>query len=194
VLAYVIRHGQTDWNVDERLQGSKDIPLNETGRRQARGNGDMLGDILGETVAEFDYVASPLWRTRETMELVRQQMALSPEGYRTDERLIELSFGDWEGLTLGEIATKEASLVAARERNKWAFLPPGESAESYEILSRRIAGWLASIERQTVCVCHGGVIRCLFKLVGGLSGHDAALLDVPQDRILKIDDGGIRWL
>ncbi|RYE75137.1 MAG: histidine phosphatase family protein, partial [Hyphomicrobiales bacterium] len=100
MLIYMIRHGQTDWNAEIRLQGQKDIPLNDTGRNQARGNGRALADILGTQAIAFDYVASPLGRTRETMELLRGAMGLAPEAYRTDDRLKEVSFGDWEGFTL----------------------------------------------------------------------------------------------
>lgn len=103
MLVYVIRHGQTDWNAIRRLQGQKDIPLNDFGREQAVGNGKVLAQILGASAEEFDYVASPLGRTRETMELMRGAMGLDPLAYRTDDRLVEVSFGDWEGQTLPEL-------------------------------------------------------------------------------------------
>ncbi len=194
MLIYVIRHGQTDWNVAERLQGSRDIELNAVGRAQATGNGEKLAALLGRSADGFDYVASPLKRTRETMELVRAAMMLEPTGYRTDDRLIELSFGDWEGRTLEEIALTDRPSVRRRKGDKWGFLPPGEGAESYEMLARRVGGWLATARQPTVCVCHGGIIRCLFHLVAGLSGAEAAAADVPQDRILKIEDASARWL
>ena len=194
MLIYAIRHGQTDWNVSERLQGAKDIPLNETGRAQATGNGKRLAGILGKSAGDFDYVSSPLLRTRETMELVRGAMALDPHAYRTDDRLIELSFGDWEGHTLEELARTERELVRARKGDKWGFLPPGNRAESYEMLAERVDGWLASVRRPSVCVCHGGIIRSFFHLIGGLSGSEAAVADVPQDRILRMDDTGVAWV
>lgn len=194
MLIYVIRHGQTDWNVTERLQGSRDIPLNALGREQAIANGKALSAILGTTASDFDYVASPLTRTRQTMELVRAQLGLDPSDFRTDDRLIELSFGDWEGLTLDEVALSEPDRVHAREENKWNFRPPGPMAESYEMLSQRVQSWLGSVEKKTVCVCHGGVIRSLFHIIEGVSGHDAAVADTPQDRILKVTDHDLEWL
>lgn len=96
MLIYVIRHGQTDWNAERRLQGQKNIPMNATGLEQARQNGIALAEILGDTVDEFDFVASPLQRTRETMEIMRTAMGLAPLAYRTDPRLVEISFGDWK--------------------------------------------------------------------------------------------------
>lgn len=194
MLIYAVRHGQTDWNVTERLQGTKDIALNAVGRAQARRNGEALAALLGASADGFDYVASPLGRTRETMELLRRAMRLDPEDYRTDDRLIELSFGDWEGRTLDEVALTDRESVRRRKGDKWGFLPPGEGAESYAMLAERVQGWLATVERPTVCVCHGGVIRSFFHLVDGLPGAEAAVADVPQDRILRLGDNGTEWL
>ena len=194
MLIYAIRHGQTDWNVAERLQGTRDISLNEVGREQAIGNGRKLAALLGPAAREFDYVSSPLTRTRQTMELVRGALNLDPQDYRTDDLLIELSFGDWEGRTLEEVARTDRRGVRARKGDKWSFLPPGAGAESYAMLAARVADWLETVERQTVCVCHGGVIRSFLHLVGHLSGSEAAVAGVPQDRILRIDDTGTSWL
>ncbi|NKN39443.1 histidine phosphatase family protein [Agrobacterium sp. a22-2] len=192
----MIRHGQTDWNVEGRMQGQKDIDLNATGRGQAMRNGETLAHVLGDTAGAFDYVASPLRRTRETMERIRAEMHLDPLAYRIDERLKEVSFGDWEGFTLPEIARVVPERVEERARHKWDFIPPGPDAESYEILSWRIGAWLASVERPTVCVSHGGVIRTCFRLVGDMGKEEACDINIPQDRILKMDTatGAIGWL
>lgn len=196
MLVYVIRHGQTDWNEIRRLQGQKDIPLNDFGRSQATENGKALSRILGTTVNDFDYVASPLGRTRETMELLRGAMGLDPTAYRTDERLVEISFGDWEGQTLPELKITEPEKVKARKAAKWDFIPPGQDAESYEILSWRIGAWLSSVDRQTICVCHGGVIRSMFRLVSGIEKDIAAEIPIPQDRILRVETerGTAEWI
>lgn len=194
MLIYMIRHGQTDWNAEIRLQGQKDIPLNATGRSQAAGNGVALAAILGSEAETFDFVASPLGRTRETMEILRAAMGLSPSRYRTDERLKEVSFGDWEGSTIEELAESVPDKVAEREASKWDFIPPGADAESYEILSWRIASWMKDVDRPTVCVSHGGVIRSVFKLLGARTPDEAAMGAIPQDRILLIRDGTVDWI
>nr|WP_153442267.1 histidine phosphatase family protein [Sinorhizobium terangae] len=190
----MVRHGQTDWNAESRLQGQKDIPLNETGRRQATGNGLALAEILGREANNFDFVASPLGRTRETMERLRHAMGLDPLSYRTDDRLKEVSFGDWEGYTLPELKRQVPQRIAERRVAKWDFIPPGQDAESYEILSWRVGAWLKGVMRPTVCVTHGGVIRVLFKLLGEMSADEAAASAIPQDRLLKIADGSIGWV
>ena len=187
MLIYMIRHGQTDWNAEGRMQGQKDIGLNDIGRQQASENGRKLAQILGDRAGDFDFVSSPLGRTRDTMERVRAAMGLEPGRYRMDERLKELSFGDWEGSTLPELAKVSPERVEERARQKWGFIPPGDDAESYEILSWRIGAWLNSVERQTVCVSHGGVIRSCFRLIGDVSEDEACEMNIPQDRILKID-------
>ena len=196
VLVYMIRHGQTDWNAESRLQGQKDIGLNALGRAQASANGTALAALLGDSKHSYDFVCSPLSRTRETMERARIAMHLPASGYRTDDRLVEISFGDWEGLTLTELKVRAPERLAARNATKWDFIPPGDDAESYEILSWRIGSWLASVTGPTVCVSHGGVIRTLFWLVGATPKEIAASADIPQDRILKIDlqAGSIDWI
>src|SRR5437868_5015230 len=86
VRLYYVRHGETDWNRDQRYQGQRDIPLNATGRSQAVRNGRALAETLGKDAAVIDYVASPLLRARETMELMRAELGLPPRGYRSDRR------------------------------------------------------------------------------------------------------------
>ncbi|MBB3539989.1 MULTISPECIES: histidine phosphatase family protein [unclassified Rhizobium] len=196
MLIYVVRHGQTDWNAERRLQGQKDIPLNAIGRAQAWQNGIDLAEILKVEAIPFDFVASPLARTRATMEIMREAMGLPSKSYRTDERLVEVSFGDWEGFTIKELKATARDRVTERNLNKWDFIPPGDDAESYEIMSWRVASWLSSVDKPTVCVTHGGVIRSLFRTIAGLPKDEAAEGEIPQDRILKIDrdKGLIGWI
>jgi broad specificity phosphatase PhoE len=191
---YVIRHGQTDYNREGRLQGARDIPLNELGRGQARGNGRQMATLPGFDPDAHDWVASPLSRTRETMELVRENAGLSRDGYRTDDLLIELSFGDWEGRTMEEIEHDHPGVDRSRDRAKWDFCPPGDGAESYEMLAKRIDRFLSGVSGPSVIVAHGGVIRALFNRIGGIDGNAAAMLDIPQDRILRIEGGKIGWI
>src|SRR5690606_31810148 len=101
-LVYIVRHGETAWNVEYRLQGQADVPLNDEGRRQATANGLRLAQLIPNP-EEFDFVASPMQRTRSTMELIRAAMKLDPTDYRTDPRLMEMSFGDWQGFTFAEL-------------------------------------------------------------------------------------------
>jgi broad specificity phosphatase PhoE len=192
-LVYLVRHGQTDWNAEHRLQGQADIDLNAVGRSQAERNGRKLAELIADP-AEFDFVASPLSRTRETMELVRRAMNLLPKDYSTDARLLEVHFGDWQGYTLAELDRMTPGTTAARELDKWNFVPPGDAAESYAMLHRRVAPWFEALTRPTVCVTHGGVFRVLFRMAGKKPIREAAALDIAQDRVLRFEDGKLDWI
>lgn len=192
-VAYFVRHGQTDWNAEGRLQGEADMQLNAFGRSQAQANGRKLAEVI-ERPETFDFVASPLSRTRETMELLRTAMGLAPEGYRTDSRIVEVHFGDWQGFTYAELEQRSPGSTARRDADKWNFLPPGEGAESYHMLTRRIEPFLSGLDRDTVCVTHGGIIRTLFHLTGTLDTAACADMVVPQDRVLRLRGGALEWL
>ncbi|WP_244506729.1 MULTISPECIES: histidine phosphatase family protein [unclassified Phyllobacterium] len=192
-LIYFSRHGETDWNVTERIQGQEDIDINARGRAQADRNGDLIKSLIGDG-AGFDFVASPLRRTRETMERIRTRMGVDPAAYHTDPRLMEVSFGDWQGYMIEDIARKTPELVEERARNKWTFVPPGPTAESYAMLGIRVASWLSEVKGPTVCVTHGGCLRTIFQMINGLDGHDAANLAITQDHILRLEHGKLTWL
>lgn len=192
-LVYFVRHGQTDWNREGRLQGQTDTELNDVGRGQADRNGALLKRLIPDS-GQFDFVASPLKRTRETMERLRAAMGLPPSAYRTDPGLMELSYGGWEGMTLAEIEAREPGSVGRRDRDKWNFLPPGNDAESYEKLMRRVKPWLDALVRPTVCVTHGGIIRIVFVAAERMAKSKAAALEIPQDRVLKLEEGRLEWL
>ncbi|MDS1138487.1 histidine phosphatase family protein [Nitratireductor indicus] len=192
-LLYVIRHGQTDWNVEERLQGQADTDINAVGQKQADGNGIRLAELIGEAKA-FRFVSSPLRRTRETMERVRTGLGLPPQDYQLDPRLKELNFGEWEGFTYVELEREHPGATKARALDKWGFVPPGETAESYAMLAMRIRPWLEDVREPTVCVTHGGVIRALLFLTGQVEPEEAATVPIPQDRILRFENGNVGWI
>ena len=194
MVIYVVRHGQTDYNAEMRFQGRMDIPLNELGKEQARGNGRALKELIGDKADEFDFVSSPLGRTRQTMELIRSEIGLETSDYRLDDRLVEISFGDWEGFSINELETKFPDHYAEREKDKWNFTPPGDLTENYDLVSQRIAPYLKSIDKPTICVCHGGVIRTMFHIINGGDERAAAAAPIPQDRLVKIENGNIAWL
>ncbi len=191
-LIWFSRHGETAWNAEGRVQGQFDTDLNERGRGQADANGLKLKALIPDPL-RFDFVASPLKRTRETMERIRAGMGLPAKDYLLDDRLMEVHFGDWQGYTLAEISLVSPELLEARHRDKWHFIPPGADAESYEMLARRFSGWLETVKVPTVCVTHGGIIRSLFHLVEGVGGEEAARLEVPQDQVLRLQDGRLQW-
>ena len=190
---YFSRHGETLWNAEQRVQGQFDTDLSGKGRGQADGNGLILKDIIPDP-QNYDFVASPLRRTRETMERIRAGMGLDPSRYRLEPQLLEVHFGDWQGFTIQEISMMSPELLDARHKDKWNFLPPGKRAESYALLAVRIEKWLKTVSRRTVCVTHGGVIRVLFHIVNGMAAKDAAEVEIVQDRVLKMERGELGWV
>jgi probable phosphoglycerate mutase len=191
-LLYYIRHGETDWNIEGRLQGRCDIPINARGRTQADHCGEVLRDLLARDAvdpASLDFVASPLGRARETMERVRRVLGADPGGYATDPLLTEISFGQWEGFTLAELSARFADAVAARERDKWDFTPP--DAESYATMSLRVRDWYRGLMRDTVAVAHGGTFRGLIVQLGLAEADTAPHLDIEQGVVYVIADGTI---
>ncbi|MES0880047.1 histidine phosphatase family protein [Roseibium sp. SCP14] len=183
-LLIFIRHGQTDWNAEGRMQGQRDIPLNRTGEGQATGNGERLRaffEIENIDPASLDFVSSPLDRTRATMELLRQAMGLEAATYRLEDQLKEITFGDWEGFTLEDLADEEQDRLLHRKADKWGFVPP--NGESYRMLADRIGAWLKTVDKPSVVVSHGGVYRVMRGLLEGLDTVTVPKLDVPQDKV-----------
>jgi broad specificity phosphatase PhoE len=146
----LLRHGQTDWNIDLRLQGSTDIPLNETGRQQA------LDAAAALNPEDWDLIiTSPLSRAKDTAEIVAQelnmQVAIVPE-------LIERSFGAAEGLD------------HASWRKLYESHVPIEGLESLEDLRARTEQLLSLIAneyagKRVLAVSHGAFIRKVLTIV-----------------------------
>jgi len=192
VTIYFIRHGQTDWNAAARYQGQRDIPLNELGRAQAKRNGEVLLEHLGNNPGRYAFVASPLGRAQETMRILRTAMGLPPADYTLDERLKEINYGHWEGQLASEIPAIDPAGLALRKSDPFRWRP--RDGESYADLMVRTTEWLESIDRDTVVVSHGGVSRTLRGYVIGLDPRNVLHLEVPQDRILLLRRGEMEWL
>jgi probable phosphoglycerate mutase len=189
---YFARHGQTDWNAERRLQGQHDIPLNSLGRIQAAQCGSILRGLFakhGVRAEKLDYVSSPLGRARETMELMRTGLGLEPQTYRLDQRLLEMSFGRWEGFTFAELKDREADALAAREKDKWGFVLPG--GESYEQLVVRVRDWYDAVEHDTVVTAHGGVCRALIAHLGIEPTAKASLGEIGQGCLYLFEGGAM---
>lgn len=180
-VIYYVRHGLTDWNVQHRLQGRHDVPLNALGRAQAVRCGEILHDLFlrdGGKAEDLDYVSSPLIRARTTMEIMRATLGLESTGYGVDTRLAEISFGEWEGLTYADVLARDKDVAIRRQSDKWGFQPPG--GESYAQVTARISQWYATLERDTVVAAHGGTARALIAHLALAPAQDATHHSVDQ--------------
>jgi broad specificity phosphatase PhoE len=165
---YVIRHGQTDWNAAGRFQGRMDIPLNDIGRGQADANGPLLRQLFerdGVGAGDFVWFASPLRRASETAERIAKAFAPQIPEITFDDRLMEISFGEFEGRSAGELAASFPEEEARRQADKWAHKPPG--GESYFDLVQRVLDFSTRLEGPAVIVSHGGVVRAFRRLITG---------------------------
>lgn len=185
---YLLRHGETEFNVEGRLQGQQDSPLTARGRAQARAHGALLKDLIAEPAA-WRVVASPLGRTLDTARLACAELGLPESAIETDPRLKEVAYGQWEGLTHAEVETRYRDQWAARARDIWGFVVPG--GESYEMLAARVQAFLDEANGRTIVVSHGGTGRMLRGLYSRLAPAEIKALEQPQDAIHRLTQNTI---
>ncbi|MCT8267014.1 histidine phosphatase family protein [Afifella sp. JA880] len=181
----LIRHGQTDWNLEGRFQGAREVPINAVGREQARRNGRVLPSLLGEH--DWQFVASPLGRAQETMRIILENAGRPDQPFVTHDPLKEVCFGAWEARTLKELREADPEAVAARKRDKWNYVPP--EGESYAMLAERFGEWFKTRQGRHVIVAHGGITRVALHLLSGMPSSSVPQFFIPHDRIIAIFDG-----
>ena len=173
------RHGETDWNRDRRWQGHSDRPLNERGRRQAR---DLAARIEHEELEAI--YSSDSRRARETAEIVGARLGLP---VKTDARLREVSFGEWEGLTSDQIARRHADAFVRWEAGERPLRP---GIEPDEAMAERVLEALREIAEEhpdgrVLVVTSGGPIRAA-------EAHLQGIEQVSARRLLRtVDNCGL---
>jgi probable phosphoglycerate mutase len=189
-VIYLVRHGQTAFNAEGRLQGHVDSPLTELGRAQATQAGAALKRLTGGGEG-WRIISSPLGRARDTAEAIRAALAASE--VEIDARLIELSWGDWDG---GLRADLKARHPEAFDETGWAFT--AAIGEAYEAAQARLRDWLSTLppepERRIIAVSHGVAGRLLRGVYAGLSKPDTLAQQVPQDACFRLSGGVIERL
>ena len=174
---YIVRHGETMWNRQHRLQGHTDIPLNDAGLAGARIASDALKHI------HFDHIfSSPLIRARKTAEIICRNYN-NPD-IKICEDLTEISFGIGEGVDLsGETITTESDLITLSQIKDW-FMNPDKSSplpggESVSDVRSRLCHFLETEiypnednYKKVLITAHGGIVRGLECIIEDLSDHD----------------------
>jgi probable phosphoglycerate mutase len=185
----LVRHGQSTWNREHRIQGQLDPPLSDEGRHQV----ELLGRRLaGRHLAGF--YASDLKRAFETAEAIGAFVDLIPE---PTPGLREIYLGDWEGLRTDEIAERFPDAWARwRQEPDWDLVPGGEGAARFE--ARVIATLDEILDRHShgdvLVVTHGGVIQvALHRVIGRpsrgvfpfkIQNASISLIEVRQGRMV----------
>ena len=149
----LIRHGETIWNAERRLQGQTDTPLSSAGRLMVQ------GWLVPDAFNQFEWVSSPLQRATETAKILGHMPIIEPA-------LREMSWGQWEGLNWKELQINLGrEVMRAHGADSLDFRPP--QGESPRDLQNRLRPWLEQIERPTIAVCHKGVLQAIYALASG---------------------------
>jgi probable phosphoglycerate mutase len=174
----LLRHGDTPWSVEGRIQGRSDVPLSDAGRAA------VLALRLPPDCAGMRIVSSPLARCVETAALLGMPVA------GREPRLAEMSWGAWEGRRLAELRAELGRAMEENEARGWDFRP--ERGESPREVLARVRGWLAELKEPTLAVTHRGVIRAIFASATGwnMLGRPPAKLDWSALQLFRVGPDG----
>jgi probable phosphoglycerate mutase len=189
-VIYFVRHGETTWTLEGRMQGHLDAPLTARGLREARRDGAALrGLIKGD--APYTLIFSPMGRTRETAKIIVEETRPYVHSERSDARLREVSWGDWDGLTIAEIRARDPAIWQAHIEDRWNVGAPG--GECYRVLYERVAEWFGSVkdESRLIVVSHGALGRVLRGIYLGLAPDQMLQLREPQDALIRLTGGTV---
>lgn len=186
-MLFFLRHGQTEYNREGRIQGRLDSPLTSVGRAQAVAQGRMLAQMIGDQPVAL--LCSPLGRTLTSAELVAQQLHAKP----TPEphlSLIEASLGAWDGLTTAEIDARAPGFRAGFPQGDWLFnAPGGEAIFEVEARLRMVLMELATRpEPVQIILAHGIIGRVLHLIHTGQPVRPSE--HWPQQAILELHPEG----
>ena len=179
---WILRHGQTEWNLAGRMQGWRDSPLTALGIRQARTQNRLLREA--ELPVGVGFCVSPLQRCRDTARLALEGLSDNPV---IDGRLKAVSVGRFEGLTLSEIEAEHPGITAPVDGISYHYRAPG--GETIETFRARIRSWLDDLTGPTVAVTHGMVSREMRGILLGLDAAEAAGLPGGQGNIYRVSGG-----
>ena len=181
---YVLRHGQTQFNFERRLQGQCDSALTEQGAEQARNVGAKLGEHLAGR--EYKVYSSPLGRALQTAQIVCEQIGHSQEHLIQDDRLQEFGLGQWEQKLITELQEEFPHFMGARD---WILNAP--ESEGYDAVRERLLHWLSEApeSHDLVVVSHGLTGIVLRGILLDMTYEDIWNQDLPQDAFFVIENG-----
>ncbi|MGR3516399.1 histidine phosphatase family protein [Sulfitobacter pontiacus] len=175
----LLRHGHTGWNRAGRIQGRTDIPLDDDARA------GLAALALPMPWNRADLVSSPLSRAAETARLVADRAP------KTAPALMEMDWGKWEGLHGVDLKADPASGFRDIEDWGWGYTPPG--GESPDSLRERLIPWANGLTRDTVAVCHIGVMRVLLAHATGWGFAGPAPFQIKRNRLYLLDISPKGW-
>lgn len=188
-MIYLLRHGETVWNAAGRFQGQKDSPLTKRGIEQA----DQMGMLLSQQIAggeeHFRGYVSPLGRTKETARRIARFVPLT---FIDEPRLMEVSVGAWNGMSLYEIGIEYPDALNGTDAFDWFFRSP--DGETFEHACQRLRTWLSEVSTPTVAISHGLTSRLLRGVYLGMTRREMLELPVPQNGFYRLDAGRVEFV
>ncbi|ENE9527806.1 histidine phosphatase family protein [Vibrio parahaemolyticus] len=183
---FVLRHGETEFNADKKLQGHCNSSLTSKGSDQARRVGTTLKQYVENRL--FRVYSSTLGRALQTSQIVCEELNYSYENLNKEPRLKEFSLGEWEQRTIPSLEQEIPNLLA---QNDWYLQAP--NCETYESVRERLSSWLSDVahDEDIVVVSHGLTGIVLRGLLLGMDYTQVWQQDLPQDAFFIIEDGRI---
>ncbi|EGU0168021.1 histidine phosphatase family protein [Vibrio parahaemolyticus] len=183
---FVLRHGETEFNADKKLQGHCNSSLTSKGSDQARRVGTTLKQYVENR--PFRVYSSTLGRALQTSQIVCEELNYSYENLNKESRLKEFSLGEWEQRTIPSLEQEIPNLLA---QNDWYLQAP--NCETYESVRERLSSWLSDVvhDEDIVVVSHGLTGIVLRGLLLGMDYTQVWQQDLPQDAFFIIEDGRI---
>ena len=183
---YLLRHGETIWNVEGRYQGQLDSPLTDKGEEQARVNALKLQKYIN--ITEVKFFSSPLGRAKSTAKIIAELNSMNSQDIIFEEALTEFNYGIFEGQTKAyckKVYTKE---FLEREANKFSYVL--ENGESYVQVFKRLKKWLSSVqdEKVIVVVAHEMINRALRGIYCSMRTDEMLELRQANDIVIKLEN------
>ncbi len=181
---YILRHGQTEWNLEGRMQGRLDSPLTALGRRQAQAQGRILAG-LGVTAANTVCFNSPQGRAAHTAQIALAEINHSSQ---SDAALCEVDMGSWQNCLSSDLRKHCSPELWADLGPAWYFFntPDGET---WQQARQRCMGFLDRLQGPAVLVSHGITAKVLRGLWLGLGYRDTVLLAGGQGCVFHLSNG-----
>lgn len=186
-MIYLVRHGETAWNLIKRRQGRLDSPLTERGGAQAEVTGRCLCELLNGQVIRI--VSSPLGRALTTATIIADHLGFDKESIVAEPLLAEHHMGDWQGLSNTQIDERFPGARQERTENKWEYVIPG--GESYAKVYERAVAWLTTMpeERLVIAVAHEMISRTIRGAYCQLDPHTMLALNHPHHVVYRLYGG-----
>lgn len=174
---YILRHGETEWNAQNRMQGELNSPLTPKGERDAARQGEILQSV---NLDGFDFICSPQGRAFQTAGIALARIAMH---IRTDDRLREIGVGDWSGLLRDDLPMPEGKDPFMAQ---YEIAPNGEGFARLEV---RCRAFLADLKGPAVLITHGITSRMLRSIIAGEGAVSVRTIHGGQGCVYHLKDG-----